>query len=219
MIRCINTVSYSVLLNGVPTRTFIPSCGICQEDPPSPYLFILCSEGFTALVREVEETGDLKGFGFGRGTSVSHILFADDLLLFTLAHMSQAAKLKVIFAVYEDCSGQTINFDKSNVFFNISSFLLIPEGQGCAKYLGLPFMTGRSKKEIFSYLHNRVWKKLNSWKETTLSQAAKEVLIVSVVQTIPTYSMYVFLLLSSIMGLVRNFRQGTKAVKRNKYCD
>lgn len=105
---------------------------------------------------------------FRRGSSVSHLLFADDSLLFTRVHMSQAVKLKEIFAVYKDCSGQIINFDKSNLFFskgapealwrNICSFLRISEGQGSAKYLGLPFMTGRSKKEILSYLHDRVWK-------------------------------------------------------------
>lgn len=59
-------------------------------------------------------------------------------------------------------------------------------------------MKGRSKKETFSYLHDIAWKKLNSWKEKTLSQVAKELLTKSVVQAIPTYAMSAFLLLSSI---------------------
>lgn len=89
---------------------------------------------------------------------------------------------------------------------NICSFLQIPDGQGSAKYLGLPFMIGRSKKEIFSYKHDRVWKKLNGWKEKTLSQAKNEDLIKLVVQAIPTYAMSVFLLPSSIISITRRVR-------------
>lgn len=70
-------------------------------------------------------------------------------------------------------------------------------------------MTGQFKKEIFNYLHDWVWKKLNSWKKKTLSQAAEEVLVKYVIQVIPTYAMYVFLLPPSITNfvtrLIRNF--------------
>lgn len=82
-------------------------------------------------------------------------------------------------------------------------------------------MTGRSKKEIFSYLHDRVQKKLNRWKEKTLSQIAKEVLIKSIVQGIPTYTMSVFLLppsiTCSITSLIRNFWQSGDD-KHKKIC-
>jgi hypothetical protein len=40
---------------------------------------------------------------------------------------------------------------------------------------------GRSKKAIFSLVTDRVWKKLKGWKEKSLSQAGKEVLIKAVV--------------------------------------
>lgn len=67
-------------------------------------------------MRAAEETRAIKGFDFGRETLFSHLLFANDLLLFAQAHISQAVKLKAIFAVYKACSGQIINFDKSNFF-------------------------------------------------------------------------------------------------------
>ena len=83
------------------------------------------------------------------------------------------------------------------------------EGESKGKYLGLPFMTGRSK-DIFQFVHDRIWKKLSGWKEKSLSQ--REVLIKSVVQSIPTYLMACFLLpnsmCSSITGLVRHFWWG-----------
>ena len=61
-------------------------------------------------------------------------------------------------------------------------------------YLGLPTLIGRAKYQTFSFLKDRVWKKLQGWKETMLSRAGKEVLIKAVAQSIPIYTMGVFLL-------------------------
>ena len=61
-------------------------------------------------------------------------------------------------------------------------------------YLGLPTLVGRAKYQTFSYLNDRVRKKLQGWKECLLSKAGKEVLIKAVAQAISTYTMGVFLL-------------------------
>ncbi|KAL0345258.1 UNVERIFIED_CONTAM: putative mitochondrial protein [Sesamum radiatum] len=54
------------------------------------------------------------------------------------------------------------------------------------KYLGLPTMCGRSKRELFSNLKSRVWSKMQSWGAKRLSQAGRMVLIKAVAQAIPT---------------------------------
>ena len=59
-------------------------------------------------------------------------------------------------------------------------------------YLGLPTLVGRAKYQNFSYLKDRVWKKLQGWKGMMLPRAGKEVLIKAVIQAIPTYTMGVF---------------------------
>jgi hypothetical protein len=58
-----------------------------------------------------------------------------------------------------------------------------------SKYLGLPVIFGKSKNEVFSFVRDRVWKKLKGWKEKFLSRAGKETLIKAVAQAIPSYVM------------------------------
>jgi len=50
------------------------------------------------------------------------------------------------------------------------------------KYLGLPIYMGKSKAQTFSYLKERVWKKIQGWKKKLLSKAGKDVLIKAVAQ-------------------------------------
>ncbi|XP_042958179.1 uncharacterized protein LOC122293762 [Carya illinoinensis] len=53
---------------------------------------------------------------------------------------------------------------------------------------------GRSRYNTFRSLKERLWHKVNNWKNTFLSQARNEILLKAVVQAIPTYSMSVFML-------------------------
>ena len=63
MMMCVSTVSYLVLINGEPKGKFIPSRGLRQGDPISPYLFLLCVEGLSAMLKkEVREMGKSKGW-------------------------------------------------------------------------------------------------------------------------------------------------------------
>jgi ribonuclease HI len=53
---------------------------------------------------------------------------------------------------------------------------------------------GKSRRQAFKSIKDRVWKRLGDWKLKLLSQAGKEVLLKAVIQAIPTYSMSIFLL-------------------------
>lgn len=62
------------------------------------------------------------------------------------------------------------------------------------KYLGLPSLVGRSKKKVFGFIKDKVWKKVQGWRTKTVSQAGKTILIKNGAQSIPSYCMSCFLL-------------------------
>ncbi|GAU24016.1 hypothetical protein TSUD_328180 [Trifolium subterraneum] len=109
-----------------------------------------------------------------------------------------------ILKTYEEASGQEINFTKSEVFFSrnlsiaaqedLSKIMGVRHVLGTGTYLGPPSMIGRKKKEVFAYLKDRIWKRINSWRGRALSRAGKEIMIKSVLQAIPSYVMSVYLL-------------------------
>ena len=83
---CVTTVSYSVLVNGEPKGMIHPTRGIRQGDPLSPFLFLLCTEGLNGLINNAVANGDIKGYSLCRnGHRLTHLLFADDSLLFCRA--------------------------------------------------------------------------------------------------------------------------------------
>ena len=82
IMNCISTVSYRIKVNGELFESFRPGRGLRQGDPLSPYLFLICPKGFSALLQKVEEEGRLRGVKICHNApSVSHLLFADDSLI------------------------------------------------------------------------------------------------------------------------------------------
>ena len=83
---CISTASFSVLVNGSPTGFFRSSRGLRQGDPLSPYLFVLGMEALSSLINRAVRGSFVSGCRIGGrggvGIQVTHLLFADDTLVF-----------------------------------------------------------------------------------------------------------------------------------------
>lgn len=120
---------------------------------------------------------------------------------------------------YERMSGQKVNLLKSRIYCSknvthqekeeVAENLGLQMDDDKRVYLGIPYLVGRPKKEIFAFVKDKVWKKLKGWKEKVLSQASREILIKSIAQAIPTYIMSCFKLskglCNEIRAMVRNF--------------
>ena len=147
---CISTATFSVLVNGSPTCFFGSSRGLRQGEPLSPYLFVLGIEALSLMIDKAAEGGYISGYSFkGRNNTVkqiTHLLFADDTLVFCKDSEEHMTHLCWILAWFEALSGLNINLEKSS---------LLPVGKvddverlafelGCnigflpTEYLGLP---------------------------------------------------------------------------------
>lgn len=77
MMNCVTTVKYQIKVNGDVTEIIIPERGLRQGGPLSPYLILLCAEGFSAMLQNAEMNGKLKGIKLcNTSPSISHLIFA-----------------------------------------------------------------------------------------------------------------------------------------------
>ena len=130
--------------------------------------------------------------------------------------------------LYEKAFGQKLNREKTTMFFSkatseerkleIIEALGVSEVKEYEKYLGLPAVIGRNKKVSLNFIKERVWNKLQGWKEKLLSQASREVLLKAVVQAIPSFAMGCFKLPSRLLNdiemMIRKFWWGQRGNQR-----
>ena len=206
-----NSASYSILANGVPKGDIRPSRGIRQRDPLFPYLFLICLEALNCQLQQAARSEAIRGFSLCKnGPEISHLFFADDTFLFCQATKRDLDVIQSILVLYEKASGQKLNREKTTVFFSkatpavrkieIINELGVSEVREYEKYLGLLAVVGRKKNVSLNFIKERVWNKLQGWKENLLSQVGREVLLKAVVQAIPTFAIGCFKLPSGLLN-------------------
>lgn len=117
----VSTTSFGILINDREGHSFKSSRGLRQGCSLSPYLFIIYAEGFSALIQNKVDEGELQSLKVTKDAqSVSHILFVDDSLLFTSTDLNSAASFRRVIKTYEVASGLMVNFQKSSLCFNLN---------------------------------------------------------------------------------------------------
>ena len=180
MMLCVTSITYSIRINGEPCGHITPTRGLRQGDPISPFLFLFCVEGLSALLNQASRSWAIHGVAAcPRGPQISHLFFADDSIIFCRVTSADCAHLEHILETYEQASSQQLNRDKTALFFSKNTTLDVQEDikhrfgakviRQHETYLGLPSLVGRSKRNTFRALKERLDNKLSRWKEKLLS--------------------------------------------------
>lgn len=197
-----STVKYMVLINRSPAGFFSPQRGLRQGDPLLPFLFILAMEGPSRMLDKAKRMLWLNGFNVGRTCTVniSHLLYADDTLIFCGADRNQVLYLNLTLLLFEAVSGLHINRLKSVIYpvNEVQNLEELAEILGCSigtfptTYLGLSVGAKFKSEAVWSGVIEKFEKKLASWQLQYLSMGGRLTLINSVLDSIPTYYMSLF---------------------------
>lgn len=156
--ECVFSVTYKIMVNGDLSQEFLPTRGLRQGDPLSPYLFLFIQEVFSKLITKAVEDGRITGIKPRRlCPSISHLLFADDTIVFMQVSDQASFHLKDVLNLFTLATGQTINFHKSSVLFSantpphlkatVCDSLGVVEAQHDSTYLGLPAVWEKRKMQ------------------------------------------------------------------------
>lgn len=229
---CISSVRFSVLVNGELAGFFAGLRGLRQGDPLSPFLFIIIMEALSRLMDKAIRGGYIRGFEVGRireeEVMVSHLLFADDTLVFCDATATQLGFLRLVLLFFRMVSGLRINIAKSEIFLvgrvenvdSLASFFGCKVAQLPSSYLGLPLGAPFKDKSMWNpvvVLVERFERWLTGWKKQLLSKAGRLTLVKNTLSSLPTYYISLFVIPASVQNklekLERDFLWEGQAVE------
>ncbi|XP_057786898.1 uncharacterized protein LOC131004240 [Salvia miltiorrhiza] len=210
----------SILYNGRISGYFACSRGVRQGDPLSPIIFGIAEDVLSRLISSCVDSKHLTPMSFSRASNFpTHLLYADDIILFCRATVRNAKKVKEIFQYYGTIFGQHCSQEKSNIFFSscvttdrrrsIHRALGFSVGSLPMTYLGVPIFVGRPRAFYFMQIFDKIVQKFAKWKGIQLSIAGRLCLVKSVIQSSIVHSMMVYKwpksLLHSLDRKCRNF--------------
>ncbi len=146
---------------------------------------------------------------------ISHLLFANDTLLFCDADLHQLASLCLAFTWFEAIYGLKINLGKSEIVLvgEVSNINILVDILGChlgsfpMKYLGMPLRASYKEKNIWNPILEKVEKRLVGWKHLYLSKGRRVTLLKSTLSCLSTYYLSPFPMSSSVANCLEKLQR------------
>ncbi|KAJ7009360.1 hypothetical protein NC653_000125 [Populus alba x Populus x berolinensis] len=197
--KAFNTISWPYILMGLKAIGIsdrMSSRGIHQGDPLSPYLFVLAMEGLRGILSKSTMDPSFKFHWRCRQNKITHLSFADDLMIFCQAGLASVDIIRVAMDSFSKISGLAINHDKSYVFLSgvdpdlriaITNQLSFKPGTLLVKYLGIPLISTRLTYHNCVALIDRITSRIKVWTSASLTYAGCLQLVKSTLFSIQVY--------------------------------
>ncbi|GKF01321.1 RNA-directed DNA polymerase, eukaryota, reverse transcriptase zinc-binding domain protein, partial [Tanacetum coccineum] len=230
IMECVTSTSFSININGDLQGFFKGKKGLRQGDPLSPYLFTLIMEVLNLLIkRHISLSTNFKYHWQCKELKITHICFADDLLLFCHGDSKSVSILKSALNDFRAVFGLLPSMPKSTMFFGnvkdadksrILKVMRLTVGTPPVRYMGVPLISNRLFSKDCQPLIDKVRRRIMDWKNKTLSFASRLQLISSIIGSMQIYWSSMFILLVSISHdverLMRDFLWNFGIFKRGK---
>lgn len=169
----------------------------------SHHIFVICMEKLSHIIAEALRDDRWSPMRAGRnGPVITHLMFADDLLLFGEATRDHANVVLDCINNFYNLSGQKVNTEKTSIFF--SKNVRHEVRSDICNSMGFKNSTnGRVRRDTYKKIIDKINNRLVGWKTSTLSFARRATLAKSVIGYIPIYSMRVNRLPRSICVILR----------------
>ena len=193
---CVCTASFSVQVNGELAGFFQSRRGLRQGCALSPYLFVICMNVLSCMLDKAVERKQVGYHPKCKNIMLSHLCFADDLLVFTDGTKRSVEGILTVFKEFASISGLKISLEKSTLYTagiqeNTKEDILrtfpFSSGQLPVRYLGLPLLTKRMTVRDYLPFVEKVRKRMSSWTGRFLSHAGRLQLINSVIRSLANF--------------------------------
>ena len=148
-------------------------------------------EVLSRILKKTEENNLIRGFHVGAvnsvGVRISHLLFADDTILFCDASREQSLSIRLALSCFQAFTSLKVNVGKSEIVLvgevnnlvALASILQCRVGSLPMKYLGMPLGTSFKTASIWKPILEKMEKKLSGWKHLYLSKGGRLTLLKS----------------------------------------
>ena len=176
-----------------------------KGDPLYPLLFLSVMEVLSRLLKKTEDGGFLSNFQAsptvgGGGSHISHLLFADDTILFCGTSSKQLLYIRMVLIFFESIIGLKVDIGKCEIvpvgkvrnLDALARILCCKVGHLPMTYLGMPLGAHYKDSSIWKPIIERMEKKLSGWNQLYLSKRGRLTLLKSTLSSLPTYYLSLF---------------------------
>lgn len=210
---CICTTTFMVGYNGTVNGFFKGKRGLRQGDPLSPYLFVIAMNYLSMMLDKEARAGYISYHHQYHKTKLTHLSFADDLLIFIDGSLESVQRVLQLLHEFEKRSGLTVSLQKSSFFASglteqEIATIQVSTGMPCGslpmRYLGVPLCTKKLNLQNCEPLLQQIKKRLSSWSAQTLSFAGRLLLIKTVISGVSTFWCSSFILPKSCINKINS---------------